>query len=199
MTRISTLIVCCGALTAAESTHAAFINNSSGIASPVYTVTFSEHNFGTGTIITNQFADVGVVFNPHVYFNPIGNNFPNMAGNFVGNFNLSGVINPVSIRFTQARVAAAFAMSSNTSTMTLTALLNGIVVETAQAQSAVTNENNFYGFTDILFDEIRIFQGPTSGGNQGLVIDNIQLGAVPAPPVAGLLLLAALGSRRRRR
>lgn len=93
-------------------------------------------------------------------------------------------------------------MVTNIGTSTFTALLNGSVVESFSASTDTTSADNFFGFTGITFDEIRI----DAGGNDVMALDNLQLGttSVPEPTSMALLGLASISgiglrlSQRRR-
>jgi hypothetical protein len=84
-----------------------------------------------------------------------------------------------------------------------TALLGGVIVEvfTVETNSSywadpdLTHASDFYGFTGIVFDELRI-----ENASQIYQIDNLQFKNVPEPTTLLLAAsaLAALGMRRRR-
>ena len=179
-----------------EHADAAMLNNSSGLASPNTTITFDEIVPPAGTVVTTQYSGLGVSFSNLVYASQ-GGGFPHIDNNNLGNFNggLNGGL--FSIHFLQQQTEAAFAMVTNQGTSTFTALLNGVVAETFTLGTTVFSSNNFYGFTNILFDEIQVTPG---GYGSYALIDNIQLGSsatesVPEPAsVLGLLALGALGA-----
>jgi hypothetical protein len=90
--------------------------------------------------------------------------------------------------------------------------LNGVLVESASVFGNVFNTENFYGFTNSLFDEIKVTPETTQSG--GGLIDNLQFtlssGAppdgtpidVPEPISLALLSSGLIGVgliRRRRR
>lgn len=193
-----------GLAAAAFSAGAAPITNNTGIAAPAQTITFSEFVFATNTPIINQYASLGVTFTPSLYYNVQPVFFPT---DFLANFSFAGdpTNNPASILFAQDQTAAAFAMQTNPGTSTFEAYLDGVLVESFTAATSLsflpdlTNASNFYGFSGIVFDEIRI----TSGGPGGVFqIDNLQLSsAVPEPGTLALLVLglAGLAATRRRR
>jgi hypothetical protein len=61
-------LIAIGALSLASlGANATAVINSTGIASPLTTVTFSELSFSSGTVITNQFAGFGVTTSGHHY------------------------------------------------------------------------------------------------------------------------------------
>ncbi|HET9270222.1 MAG TPA: PEP-CTERM sorting domain-containing protein [Vicinamibacterales bacterium] len=179
---------------------AAPIINNTGVASPDVTITFSEHVFATETLITNQYADLGIEFAAGLYYDVQPDFFPD---HFLANFTFQGAqSNPESITFTAPVTAAALALQSNPGTTTFTALLNGVVVESFSTGTTLSflpdlsHASDFYGFSGILFDELEI-----ENDIGFFQIDNVQYTAVPEP--ASLLLfgtgLAALTARRARR
>ena len=185
------------------SSNAAFIDNATGLASPVTTVTFSEVSLASGSLVTDQFSALGVEFGsltPSVglYYTATGNPGAGLANYFPDDYN------PFVISFNTAITEAAFMMVTNGYTDTFRALLNGTVVETA---TRTTGNWRYYGFSGIVFDEVQV--GVALGessvpSNAHMRLDNVQIGAtasVPAPPTLALLLVPALlmvGVRRKR-
>jgi hypothetical protein len=178
---------------------AAPITNATGIASPAVTILFSEFGLAADTVITNQYSSLGVTFSPNVYQNPQGFPGPNvdLGPNSASNFSFSGgpIVSPFSIFFNTDQTQAAFAMITNANTSTFGAYLNSVLVESFSIATGPANPNNFYGFSGILFDEIRV----TVGGDGNAIFDNLQIGSVPEPTTILLmgLGLAALARRRR--
>jgi hypothetical protein len=174
------------------SVDAQFFNNSTGISSPAETITFSEHSLPQNTSVTTQYSDLGVTFQS-MFYNPDPNTFghdinPPDIGNFKQSVTAS---NPYSIFFTQAQTSAAFALGSQAGTTTFTALLNGNVVASGTASTSLPSghANDFYGFSGVLFDQIRI---STSSVDNAAIIDNIQLAAAPNP--SGQLTITPAGA-----
>lgn len=171
---------------------AASVNNKFGLANPIQTITFDEKLFPKQTPITTQYANLGVTFSRGLFYSPDSaagrfidiypQGFPNitLASNYLGNF--FPCCNDFSIRFTQNQTEAAFAMATNEGSPILTALLNGVVVETFSVTNTVgpeLNSNNYYGFSGILFNEIKINPNDI---NNFAIIDNLQTGvSVPEP------------------
>jgi hypothetical protein len=153
--------------------------------------------------VTNQYESYGVRFSPSLFYNTQPIFFPTAS---LANFDfLGGLSNPASILFSQDQTAAAFALQTNPGTTTFTALLDGVVVESFTAASTlsalpdVSQASNFYGFSNIVFDEIRILSNTTF-----FQIDNLQFAAlaVPEPSELALFITAmalALGAALRRR
>lgn len=115
--------------------------------------------------------------------------------------NFNPTINPFLISFTQPQSQAAFSLVTNIGTSTFQALLNNSVVDSFSAATDVTSSNNFYGFTGVTFDAIRV----TAPGNGAAIIDNIQLGtataqSVPEPfSIIGTLVGGAAALRMRKK
>ena len=122
--------------------------------------------------------------------------FPNVTGSTVGNFNdSSNGPDPAifTMEFTNLQDDVAFAMVSNNTSWTFEALLNGIVQESFTTNVG-SGSDNFYGFTSLTLDAIRI----TGNGPDSMLIDNVQLGdaggQVPEPTSLALVVLALLGA-----
>lgn len=167
------------------TSEASFINTP--LVSPVTTVTFSEVGLANGTVVTDQFSSFGVEFGSlssteGLYFGSgAGNPGPGLQNFFPDTYN------PFEINFETALTEAAFQMITNGYTDTFTALLNGVVVETA---SATTGSWAYYGFTDIVFDQIRVNIGGDVHSNDHMRLDNIQIGAAAVPEPTALALMA---------
>ncbi|WP_310419122.1 PEP-CTERM sorting domain-containing protein [Chamaesiphon sp. OTE_8_metabat_110] len=69
-------------------------------------------------------------------------------------------------------------MVTNPGTSTFNALLNNSVVDTFSTATNNTSSNNFYGFTGVTFDAIRV-----TAANNFATIDNIQFGTATAQSV----------------
>ena len=179
---------------------AEFFVNDVGLADPGQTIRFDEAGLDPGTLVDNQYADLGVTFSPNMWQSPqdlSGLEIFNIDENWLGNF-LNDTLNPISINFESAVEGASFSLITNASETQFTALLDGEVVETAFAFTELTNPNNFYGFEGIVFDEIEVFVDPASNGALG--IDNLSFTAIPEPGVGVVLAMGLVaGASRRRR
>lgn len=182
----------------ASGAQAASIVNSFGLAAPATTVTFSELNFPSNTLITNQFAAFGVTTSGHSYNVQGAVSFPGISGDYIG---FSTTV-PFLLSFGQVVTSAAFGYAKNPTTVLVEALLGDIVVESLSQAVTYNNPNTaFLGFSGISFDAIRV----TASVPESLV-DNVQIGAansVPEPATLGLLALAmtaaGLAGRGRKR
>ncbi len=172
---------------------AALIGSTTGLVAPATTITFDEQALAVYSAVTNQFAPQGITFSPYLYYTP-QTGFPNVTGNTVGNFN-TGNPDPtvLTMGFTNLQNDVAFAMVSNGTSWTFDALLSGNVQETFTTFVG-SGSNNFYGFTGLTMDAIRI----TSNGPDYMLMDNVQLsnvgGQVPEPTSLALVALALLGA-----
>jgi hypothetical protein len=180
--------VVAGANMPAPATAAIINGSATGLSSPVTTITFDEVALSQYTPVTNQFAAFGVSFSPAMYYSP-QTGYPNIVGNDVGSWDASAAAQlSVTLAFTNPQTAAAFALVSNDTSYTLTALLGGSIVESFSTSVGAT-ANDFYGFSGIAFDSIRV----TSNGNDFFLIDNVQFGAVSAVPEPSTWAMLILG------
>jgi hypothetical protein len=167
------------------------IGSPTGLISPAVTINFTEYGILQNTVLTNQYAALGVTFSSGMY--EVGS-----PGDAAANFLPSGgaATTPFSLYFTSVQSSAAVILVTNEGTSTFTALLGGSLVDSF---SASTGPQRYYGFTSENFDQIQI----TPGGflNVG-VLTRIELGpAVPEPSTCALLgtgLLGLLAWRRKR-
>ena len=149
---------------------AAPLTNAFGLLTPQTTITFSEVSLAHGDVLTTQFSALGVTFSGLTYDSLL------IPG--------SGLSTPVAskpaspgvftfdIFFTSDVTDAAFQMVGNTGTSTFQAFLDGVLVESFTAFSTVPS-TTYYGFTGILFDQIRVSPCcPVLGA--GASIDNLQ-------------------------
>lgn len=205
MTRVFALVaaafVCVA--TAAPARASPIMNPATGLASPVTTITFSEVAVPPNTPLGAQFAAFGLQGGTNLFIDgETSPGLPNINGDRLDNFQNASppFLNPTTLVFTHPVTGAAFNMISNLGTSQFEALLNGSVVESFSATTDLTSTNNFFGFTGITFDTIRVTGG---GSNGAFAIDNLQIGAAAAVPepatlaVFGALALGAFGVRRR--
>ncbi|NCS04250.1 MAG: PEP-CTERM sorting domain-containing protein [Microcystis aeruginosa G13-07] len=182
--------------------HAAFFQNTFGLSDSHSTITFGLQDYPDGTPITNQYQNQGVVFSPNVfYFSNNGGSIvpptpPVFVGAVVTNFIPHGdTVGSVVISFTQPQTEAAFAVGTQSGTTTyFEAFLGTNLVDSSGATNADSLSNDFFGFSGITFDSIKI------SGSVRLVfaLDNIQLPTAPAsssvPEPSSTLGLLAFGT-----
>ena len=192
------------AIISTSDAKAATIENDSGLVNPETLITFDEIVLPPGSVLTDQYASLGVQFEPNLFYNPDPNVLnppdPSIPGNnAIGNFVIeanspapSPTISPFTIDLTETQSDVAFAAATAfPGEIELTALLGGVEVESFSASTPgsidPTTGNlgspafNFYGFSDIQLDAIEVaVQGapnPVTGASfDGVQIDNIQLG-----------------------
>lgn len=197
--RAALLVVTAGVLSA--PVHAQFYQNSTGLANAAKTISFSEHVFPDGTIITNQFAGEGITFLAGIHYNAVGpmTSFVGISGDYLANFN-GFPQSPFSIYFTNPQTRAGFSAATNPGFSTFEALFHGTVVASAtNVATTFTDPNAFYGFTGVTFDEIRFTVG---GGNDSALFDNVQYGLAPEPGtfvLLGAFLIPGAALLRRRK
>jgi len=207
---------------------AASLNNSFGLTNPSTVITFDEIRLQEptpamvylsdfpGVSVTTEYSGLGVIFSnlfydvnrPSICRIP-GGCLPNFEGPVLNNVNGSfrfpfrTISSTFSIRFLQNQTEAAFTLGTNTENTTLTALLDGVPLESFAATRNIhgfpenltdyANINNFYGFTNITFNEIRV---DTGSSNSFIAIDNLQLSSAQSksvPEPSSLLGTLALG------
>jgi hypothetical protein len=186
----------------AAPSHAAFIRNSFGLENPARTITFDEHFFPKSTALTDQYEDLGLILKPRLFYNSILTHLPNnddeleVQLTMIANVAVAQHVDPFSIKFTEPQSAAAFILESNAGLVHFDALRDGKLIESADAEigRGVSVFENFFGFQDIVFDEIRVSQVEVDFGAPGVVMDRFELlpaGAFPVPEPAAMLLLPA--------
>lgn len=173
---------------------AAVIDGSAtGLGSPAVVITFDEVALPSGTPVTNQFAAFGLTFSSGIYASP-QTGYSNIVGADVGNFPgpVAGpYFNPVTLSFSTLQTAVAFALVSNNTYYSLEAIRDGVTVASFQTTIGFSSANDFYGFSGVSFDSIRI----SAESNDYFLIDNVQLSvaAVPEPSTWAMMILGLAG------
>ena len=156
--------------------------SSVGLAVSESIITFSERTFADTTQVSTEFADLGVTFLPNLFYRT--GDHPDWASVEGPNLRTGEPeVNPFSIHFGSALTSAAFAAIAQPPTAaTITAKLGGVEVESFETTVSIDNPDNYFGFSDIVFDEIEIAYTEDTR----LRIDNIQLG--PSANLAPLII-----------
>lgn len=174
----------------------------SGLSNPDHLVDFGANQFASFTTITDQFSGQGVTFEGTRYFTTTSSN--NLIGGFLTRENPSPILR---ITFTNQAEAATFVYHGigNLGSSIFQALLHGQIVESFSLVANQSQSNNFYGFSDIIFDEIIVFhQGDfnmdTLAFNDSDVIIDPPAPSVPEPAtwfLGGIGFLFSLRSRKK--
>lgn len=192
----------CGLSFLATTASAVVINGqSTGLSDADGFVSFSEIEIAAGTVVTDQFAGLGVSFEEGLSLFEGGTPRPNFTGDFALNFaNVGGsftIFDPLQIIFSQTVTAASFATTNNNTNNTVfTAFLGDTSVASFSTDVArptgVGNENNIYGFEGLVFDRIEY---DITSGNRTFGLDSISFNVAAVPLPAGLpLMLLGLGA-----
>jgi hypothetical protein len=203
------LFGCAAGLASTSATAASIANASSGLASPDKLISFAEVILARDTVVTTQFSPQGVTFGSNVYYDDSTSTYPNIDKYNLRNYTSSGcpagpgTCQAVSIFFNNPVTAAAFSAASSPGTSTFEAYLNGQLVDTFTATTNLTSAANYFGFTNITFDQILINPATDNAQNgHALLFDNLQyVTAVPVPAAvwlfgSGLLGLAGIARRK---
>lgn len=198
--------ICAGILvmmlmSAAGADAAVILNSPTGLTNPAETITFDEVVLADGTALTNQFAAFGVTFSGFAY-----STNPFTLGDLTPPFASQVGLGPVSIFFNSPQTDVALALVTNPASTMMTALLNGVVVDSFVEPTNAADASIYYGFTGLsAFNELRI---QILSPDPSVLIDNIQFGAggapldpttVPEPTTMSLIGLGLAGIYARRR
>ncbi len=200
MIRKSIRLIAAAAVLAAitSSAQAALLHNGTGLANPQQVIDFDSIPLIDNQPVTNEFASLGLAFESAYANADTMSPFKNISGNRIGNFQWGvSASDSFAIHFAAPVMAGAWAMAtSDGATSYLEAYLQGKLVESAAVPTALSDPINFYGFTGIVFDELRM---RASGGiDRALIIDNLQMVAastLPEPTSISLLLACLVALR----
>jgi len=195
---------CAIALISTQTAATSIAGSSTGLASFDQLVTFGNNLYSADTAITNQFSASGVTFSGGLFYDASGspayaNMFQSRLKNYSGGSCSTGECQTFSIFFSNPVSDAVFAAVTQASSSTFSAYLNNALVETFSAATGTT-ANNVYGFTGIVFDEIRI--DPATTSNSAMLLDSVEyVSAVPVPAAvwlfgSGLLGLAGIARKK---
>ena len=135
-------------------------------------VDFSEMRLLDSSEVTNQFFQFGITFAPRLFYRTTDN--PDWASVSGPNLRTGDPeVNPFSIIFNDAHRSAAVVLIAQPPTpATVTAKLGGVDVESFETTISIDNPDQYFGFENIIFDEIEVsYTGATR-----LRVDNVQLG-----------------------
>ena len=196
---VFTAIIAIGIMLGADAGATVVNDSNTGLASPDKVIDFGSNLYFAFTPITNQFAADGVTFggSNYLYFTSSGAPTPALTAGALGHPH--NVTQPGSIFFSSTVTDAVFSWRAAVGT-TFSAWRSGVLQEQATlATSFDDSTGRYYGFTGILFDEIRLsiipdFPGPDSNLPAFTIftLDNLQYnraGRVPPVPLPASLLL----------
>jgi hypothetical protein len=202
MSKHSWLVVAMTALVLAgmsRTAEAAFLQNTTGLTSPGTALTFDEivltpfgpphNNAGDDPVLTSQYAVFGVNFSGFFYFHDNDDTSFNTQFPLIYSYDPAGplgVNNNLSIMFSSPVSEAALAVGSidAPNLTTFQAYLGGVLQDSGTFPTSLGNPDNYYGFTGIVFDELRI-----NTPSAILQADNLQFSVVPEPATLSLLAL----------
>jgi len=196
ITRTLIIGVCAG-LYSANINAATIIDQNSGLASPdKIVIDFGDNLFDVGTMIDNQFD--GVTFGSSYVYNNTTETYDALTHGYLENSN--STTQPGSIFFTADVSAVNFSWRARTATI-FSAWNNDVKVEEFVADTNMSlSGGRYYGFQDIVFDEIRLsIQHPS----KSFTLDNLEyVSAIPVPAALWLFgsgLLGLIGLARRQK
>lgn len=178
--RYQLILVALAAIAGAnQNANAAYFENDYGLGVPHSTITFGEHVFPSGTTLTTEYSDFGVVFEPFAVY------YPDVIYSFWPNGPAPALRG---IRFTEQQTTVAFQFWTQLgSQFTVQALLAGVVVDSGT--SVISNVGTYFGFRDVTFDGLSL----TTNSWPAWAVDNIQLSTTAPIPEPTSFLLFGVG------
>ncbi len=194
---ITSIMISVGVLILAQPASASpIIDRADGLASPDVLIDFGSLLFPEGTDITDQFLADGVTFGANYQYD---NNTTASPAAFLGLLSSKLEIQPGPIFFTSDVSDAIFSFRTPDGGSTVfESYLDGILVEiftAATSDDAPANSGRFYGFENIVFDEIRF---TLTNINTAFTLDNLQynfanFASVPEPSTLTLFATGLVG------
>ena len=171
---------------------AAITDQDLGLSSPdKIVIDFGVNLFAPGTPVDIQFLGDGVSFGPTFVYDHIDATHPPLTQGYLKNIDSASL--PGSILFSSDVNAAAFSWRTirNTQT-TFSAYNNNVLVEEFTAPTNVSlTSGRYFGFQDIVFDEIRL---SIAHANNEFTLDNLEfVSAIPVPAAVWLFASGLLG------
>lgn len=192
-------IFLCAAASSSTLYAARIIDQDTGLTSPdKLVIDFGENLFPVGTMIDTQFD--GVTFDSSYSYNNTTDTFDALAQGYLENaFDAN---EPGNILFMSDVTAANFSWRTirNTET-TFSAYNDDVLVDSFTAATNVSlTGGRYFGFEDIVFDEIRLSIAHAS--NNAFTLDNLEyVSVIPVPAAVWLFgsgLLGLIGLARRK-
>ncbi len=151
--RIPTALAAVLFVTPATLNAQAIIAQSSGLPNPQHVIDFGANLYANFTPITTQFTGITVTHSR--YFTTGVSN--NLVGGFLTN-DFSGAPDTLTIRFASPLTDLSFVYHqiATNRPSNFRAMLGTTVVDSFSHLGNQTSPNNYYGFTNILFDELQI-------------------------------------------
>jgi hypothetical protein len=140
-------------LLAAAATAQPIIAQLSGLANPDRVIDFGANLYPNFTPVSTEFS--GLTLTHASYFT---NNYNNVVGGFLTNNFGAGAPNTLRIQFATPIQSLSFVYHQIGTWMpsSVRALYQGVVVDSFSNSSNQTQPNNYFGFTNILFDELQL-------------------------------------------
>ena len=131
----------------------AIIAQSSGLTNPDHVIDFGANLYPNFTVITNQFA--GILVTHARYFTTGTSN--NLQGGFLTN-DFSGPPDTLTIKFATpiSDLSFVYHQIGTWTPSTFRAMLGVTIVDSFSNLSDQTQPNNYFGFTNIVFDELQL-------------------------------------------
>lgn len=181
---------------------AAAVIGGPGLANPAVSLDFTEVALTNGTVLDDQYAAFGVTFDG-LFYNGCPTCVTARPGGTkpdITNFQDISAYTPLTtVRLSSLSSDISFAWASSSGQFAITALRDGDLVESFDVTVADQSDWQTYGFSEILFDEVRISTPDL------LLLDNLRfntapLAHTPLPNTLALLCgaLAALAFGLRR-
>ena len=154
MRLISLVLTACSLLIPTSAAQAqAIIAQNSGLASPQHVIDFGANLFPNFTPISTQFA--GITVTHASYFTTGVSN--NLVGGFLTN-DFSGAPDTLTIKFASpiSDLSFVYHQIGTWQPSNFRAMLGAVVVDSFSNLSNQTQPNNYFGFTNIVFDELQL-------------------------------------------